>query len=218
MSDNKRFQKWTIFSHAKLRLSGEPWDKTNPKERPSLMYKVVNNNPRFLLYMNDGKNNNGIPFALDAQIAFQLFTMVEMAVADKDPSRYSLELKGSFVNGQRQDKPVVVGRIHVGRDTEGVVFIAFQGKGLEAAKFVFRANYFASIHNAEGELLEQRKCSEIVATAWADLMRGLTTSYMVVHGKEPENKPGSGGGYSGGGNSGGGKRSGGNDWDSDVEF
>lgn len=212
--------KWTIFSHAKLRLSGEAWDPKNQKHRPSLMYKVHNNNPRFLVYMNNDKDQGAQSFALDPYIAGQIFQMVEMVTAKKEPSRLSIELKSSWIGGARQEKPVVTGKIMVGRGDDSVVYVAFQSKGKDLARFPFVESYFATMKDETGEQLNVASASEICARAWADTLKGLTYSYMVVHGKEPAERPGSGkGGYSysgGGGNQS--SNSGGGGWDDPSDF
>lgn len=194
MSENRFAAPWNIFSNNKFNLTGEQWK--DAKGRPNLKYRVVNNNPRFLVYMNDDKVQKPIPFALDPIIIQEVFQVVRHVVATKEPTRFAFELKSSYDHrGGRTEKPAPVSKIFIGRDSEGVCYIAFQAKGEQLAKFSFTPSYYADLISATGEKVEKELASEIRAIAWVNALDSITGAFMVVHGKEPENKPGSGGGY-----------------------
>jgi hypothetical protein len=193
MSEGNRFApKWNIFSHAKFSLNGEEWK--DGKGKPSLKFTVHENNPRFRLYMNDGRNNKPIAFSLDPYIFQEILEVVRMVTADKNPSRFTWELKANYDHkGNRTEKAAPVSKIFVGRDSENVVYIAFTAKGEGVAKFPFTPSFWAELSDASGEKLSRELASEIRARAWVNALTGLVGAYMVVHGKEPEQKPGSGG-------------------------
>ena len=195
MSDNNRFkQPWTIWTHAKLGLTGEEW-KENPGNRPGVKFKIHNNNPRFNMYLNDGKYDKAIGFNMDPFIIQEIFEVIRRTVASQEPDRTYWELLSGWDHrGNKTDKPGPVAKIFVGRDSDGVVYIAFQAKGESLAKFPFVPSYYASLHGADGEKLCKKKASEIRAIAWVKGLDAIIGPFMAVHGKEPEQKPGSGGG------------------------
>lgn len=199
MSEGNFKPEWNIFSHSKLSIQGEAWEKGG-KDKPSLRFKVHANNPRFSVYMNDGRNSKPIPFALDPIIFQELIQVIRMVVASKEPSRYSFELKSGYDHrGNRTDKPAPVAKIYVGRDAESVVYIGFHAKEEKLAKFPFTPSYYAEILDAAGEKLTRELGSEIRAIAWSNALDALVGPFMVVHGKEPAEKPGQGGGKNKGG-------------------
>jgi len=222
MAEGNRFaQPWTIFSHAKYNLQGEAWGEGGKK--PTLKVVMHNNNPRFRVYMNNGDKNSGaIPFSLDPIILQELFQVIRHVVADKQPSRFSFELKSSYDHrGNKTDKPGPVAKIFVGRDSDGVIYLAVQAKGEALAKFPFLDSFFAELRDATGEKVSKDFASEVRALAWVNAIDGLVGAYSVVHGKEPDEKPGSGGGNRNKSGGWGGKPQASSqsaDWGADVDY
>lgn len=203
---------WNIWDLAKLRMQGEAWDKSNLKERPNVALHIVNGNPRFRVYMNDGGNNKAISFALDPAKAYSILEAVNHFSRNKDSSRISLELKSSYDHkGGRTDKPSVVSEIFVGRNSDGIVYIAFRAKGEKTAVFNFKSDYFAVLKGADGEALDPVLESELTSRGWAKLLESMIGSYLTARTTEPPKRtpPNGGGGNSGGG---------GNNFGDDVPF
>jgi len=220
MSDGKRFQKWTPWMIGKLRLTGKPLGD-DPKQRPAMFMKLVNNNPRIAVYLNDG-SKGPVSLALDPAIAMQVMDTV-IAIADSKitEDRITFDIRHSWFKGQKQDKPTIIGQVMVGRNSEGTVYIACREKGGPVAIFEFGASYWAGHGDAAGEALNKKLSSEIAARGWAELYKGMLTTAMITMTEEPKQKPGSGGNNNGGNNnSGGGNRGGGNndDWENDLNF
>lgn len=184
-------QPWDLWQHNKLTVYGEAY-KDNPKARPSLRYKVYENNPRFSLYLNDGKNNKPIAFSLDPYIANELFVLIKRVIANKETSRISMDIIGKRDwLGNQYEKPTAVAKLHVGRDSEGVVYIAFQAKEIKLVKFPMMGSYWRTYSDEANEKLNKVILSEITAEAWANTLRDLTASFIVMHAKEKViNKPG----------------------------
>lgn len=184
MSDNKQFQeKWNLLKHSKYTLHGEAW-KDN-KKRPSLRMVLWENNPRFRLYLNDDKNKGSIPFALDPVILQEFFGLIRYVTTNKETSRFSYDIKSKNDHrGVKFDKPTTIEKIFVGRDSEGVVFIAFMAKDMPLAKFPFTHSPWAELYDASGEKLSPVKLSEMRANAWVDAMNLILGQVMVTEGKE----------------------------------
>lgn len=191
MSEANRFApKWNIFNHPKFSITGEEWK--DHKGKPSLKYTVHENNPRFRLYMNDGKVEKPIAFALDPYILEDMFEVLEHVIQTKGPARFTMELKGTYDHrGQRTEKAAPISKIFIGRDSESCVYIAFCAKGEQIAKFPFAPSFWAELSDASGEKLAKELASEIRARSWKKTISQMTSMFLVVHGKEPAEKPGS---------------------------
>lgn len=189
---NKFAAPWTIFTHNKLKISGEEW-KDNKGNRPSLSFRVVNNNPRFLVYMNDLKKTKPIPYVLDSYIFGDICAIVRHVVQDKKPSRWTFVIKSGYDHrGNKTEKVAPVAKIFVGRDSDNAVYIAFQAKDEALTKFPFTPSYYAEIQDAAGEKITKEFGSELRALSWANTLEQISNMYLVVHGKEPKEKPGNG--------------------------
>ncbi len=147
MSDGKQFKKpWDIWQHGKLQIYGEAWKEN--KQRPSMKISMWNNNPRFIIYMNNDSATakKSISFALDTYIAGDLTELMKDCIRKKDPSRVGVELKAKRDHrGGTYEKPTVVAKIFLGRDTDGVMYIAFQAKGEALAKFPMLPSFWAEL-------------------------------------------------------------------------
>lgn len=198
MSDNtnKFKQPWTLFDHPKFALYGEPWKKEE-KDKPALKYKIHENNPRFRVYMNDGSATAArgpIAFALDPYIFNDLMELILLVASDRNPTRYTMEIKAGWDHkGQKLDKVGPVSKIFVGRDAEGIIYLAFQARGENIAKFPLLPSFFAELQDPNGEKLTKEIASEIRARSYVKTLSQATSAWMAVHGKEPAEKHGSGG-------------------------
>lgn len=209
---------WTIWNHNKLRLAGVPWDSSKPKDRPSCMTKVVNNNPRFNVYMNNGRDDRPQSYKVDPHIFFAIMETIHKVADTPKQTRWEFELKTSFPGGQRVDTPVIDGKIIVGRDGDGLVFIGFIKHKKDLAKFNFIPSYWAGL-NGEGIDGDPKiESSNIMAKGWATQMSELVGAYLVHDAKEPEQRPGTYGQQSGGNNYGGGSSADNSGFSDDVPF
>lgn len=219
MSEQNKFKaQWTIFNHSKFSLTGEPWEP-NGKEKPSLKFKIHENNPRFMVYMNDNKNKGPIAYALDPIIFQEFAAVLRYVISDKKPNRFGFELKSSYDHrGNRTEKPGPVSKIYVGRNGEGEVYIGFHAKGEALAKFPFTPSWYADLTDANGEKVTKEFGSEIRGTGWINALEAVVGPYMAVHGKEPAEKPGSGNKNTKGNWGGAPQTKNTTDWEADVEY
>ena len=231
-NNNDRFARpWDLFELKKLKLYGKPWSAADRRLAPSIKLYVVNGNPRFQVYMNKGGTAPAIPIAMDP-IIFSYLMESLLAIADNpEADKISLQIKASYLNGQKLDKPTVVAAVTVGRDANKVVYLSIQVKGEQPAVFEFMPSYFAELIGADGENLTPARASNICAKGWAKLMFNLVGHYLVTHVTDPEagkeKKPynpqgNGGGGYNNNGNNNGGNNNASNSnnqgFDSDIPF
>lgn len=224
MADQQFKQQPTIFTFKKLQMKGVPWEKNDWKKIPGLIYKVVNLNPRFQVYMNDGNVEKPLNFAMNPLIANQFFVVMRDIISRPTPDRVEFEIKGTFDHrGQQTDKPAPISRMFVGRNNDGVMYMSFQAKNESPAMFLFQSDFFAEMKGPDGERLEVGRASNYAAEGYLNLMTQLTNTDLVVNYKEPpapQSKGGGnyGGGNGGGGNSAGGNGGGGNNWNTQSDY
>lgn len=197
---------WTIWDFTKLRLAGVPWVPGDYKQVPSLITKVVNGNPRFLLYLNHpGSKPNGLPVAFDPAI-FGMLTEALLLITEKaEADKITMAVKATYENGIKLDKPKVVSTVTVGRNTDGIIYLAIHIKGEPQAEFHFLPSFFAELLGADGEKLNRATASTLAAKGWVNMITKMVYTYITLCTKEPPKREapapsygesyGSGGGY-----------------------
>ena len=215
MAENRFRTPWNIWNASKLRMYGEPWDKSSPRDSPNVSLHIVNNNPRFRVYMNDGVNKGPISYTLDPIKVYTFFEAILHAGKNKEPSRVGFELKSTFDHkGRQTDKPAPVSKIFVGRNSDGIIFMAFQAKGEKAAVFNFKSDYYAVLLGSDGEALDPKLASELTARGWVELLKQMVGPFLVVHGKEPPKRENNNGNSNNDSSTSGG----GDNFDTDIPF
>lgn len=177
---------WSIFKFKKLQRRGVPWDPSNFKLAPTVFLDIVNCNPRFKLYMNEGGESNAINIALDPEI-YAWFTESLLYVTEqKDATKLNHNVKGHFgANGVRQEQPFTQSVMTVGRDTDGFVYMAFTIKGKKPAKFIFTDSRYNEFTNSAGEALDNHTKSTICARGWVKMMDHMVFAYLSTKAPEP---------------------------------
>lgn len=168
---------WNVFDFSKFRMSGKPWNEGDRKTTPSLSVHVINGNPRFRCYFNNGSNNSAIPVAFEPDGFFALLEEIKRIADNPEPDKTTIKIRAQFERGVRLEKPIVTVLLTVGRDNDGYVYIAIQPKGMEMAIFPFKSSYFAEFHGSNGEVLDPKICSSSFAKGWATRLQGMITSW-----------------------------------------
>lgn len=187
MAENRSFRpqqsprKWSPLDLAKLRLSGKPWSKDDPKLRPSLqVYFGKDGNPRIRVYMNDGSMGQAsTSINLDPPHFFGILEDLKRIAANETPNRHQWGVKALFKNGRQMEKPEIVAKVSVGRDSEGVVYIAVATDTSKTALFPFGPNFWFELLGADGEKLHPREASDIMATSWVNWMGDLYVQLLA---------------------------------------
>lgn len=201
MAENRSFRPqqspntWSVLDLAKLRLSGKPWNKDDPKLRPSLqVYFGKNGNPRIRVYMNDGAMGNAsTSINLDPPHFFALLEDLKQISEVEESNRHQWGVKARFKNGRQLEKPEVIAKVSVGRDSEGVVYLAVATDTSKTAIFPFQTNYWFELLGADGEKLDARKASNIMASSWVKWMHDLYIALLAKLTKEEVSESRNGG-------------------------
>lgn len=178
---------WDIFQLKKLKLYGAPWDPNDGERKaPSVTFHIVNGNPRLKLYMNDGGESKALSFTFDPIIMATVLNALTKIAQNPEPNLYGWRLKSCYPHtGPRTEQVSVISTFSVGRDNKGVVYMAFQVKGMAVAKFPFTPSFYAEQIGSDGELLDPGIASSLIAEGWAKLYQDLMATYLVVRTKEP---------------------------------
>lgn len=206
-------------------------------KRAGLLWQLVNNNPRIVVYTNDPDDQidyGKITAALDAPTFFAFLQMIENAVNAPVGTEFKDKIENSnftWGGGKRSETPTVVSSLLVGKDPDGVIWIAVSAPRRPQIKFPFMNPDFHNFFHRDGSPYEKAEVSALIAQSYIKLLRLLMAQLLVTEYVEPKPKEdrngggggnrggqGGGGGYNrGGGNSGGGN-SGGGDLDDETPW
>jgi hypothetical protein len=201
--------KMNALSEYKLRLLAPP--QQGGQKPANLSVGVYKNNPRIVVRTNvpNDKDYGKITAALDSFAFFTLMHVVERVANGPNDTKEILNNQSTFVAGKKFDTPIVVSKIQVGKDKEGVVFIAVTAKDRPMIKFEFCQDEWHYLTHGDGTPWTKAEYSQIRALGWRDALKELVPFILISDYVEPEqrNNNGNGGGNNGGG---GGNRGGNN--------
>lgn len=226
MADNfqRPQRKKNALDNAQLSLSANC--PTAQGKRSSLSMNVIANNPRITVYTNDPNDANNNYGKITANLNLPVFgiylEMLQQAV-DFVPTPEKPEFKtiiGNknfiFPGGQRSKEPVPVSELHVGKNKEGVVWVAVldkSGKDRPRIQFPFTVSNFHDLRWGDGTALTPAEVSVLAARShlriWRDVMYQLVVNEYVEPPKKEFNGNGGGNRNGGGGNYGGNRGGGG---------
>lgn len=242
MSGNNNFRpaprKKNALDEYKLRLVGPTLTDQGAKFPGALAVSIVKNQVHLDVYTNvpNDKNNGNIRAAMD-HLSFGAFLELFDTVLKSGPdTAYKIQNKNhTFFEGKRSEEPRLVSTTILGRDKDGVMFIALVAKDRPYLKFDFLGTGYHTLLGADGQPMSKADASGYFARGWRRTINNLTGPVAVAEyvAPEPKNKEGGGnGGGGGGGNrngggyNGGGNRNGGgapaaapaSDWGSDDDY
>lgn len=179
---------WNVFQFNRLKVAGDAWDKEQPRDRPSVQFKVANNNPRFSLYLNKpGAFDKPITFLMDAITMSAFFEGIRDAVKNPEPHRMAFEINSKFPHKGRQlEEATKIGEIIVGRDENKCVYMAFAAMDEPVAKIVFQTSFYHKLIGSDGERMDRVKMSELVASGYAKLMTDMLAAFLIAQPVEPQ--------------------------------
>lgn len=199
MADRSNFtpapRKKIALDNRKLSLSAKC--PSAPGKYSTLIWSLVNNNPRVTVYTNDPadatpKNDNGrISANMDAPNFFALLELLEQVSNAEGPTRMKIENKNFiFPGGKRSEKPVVVSELVVGKDDNGIIWISVLAYDKERPKikFQFLPNEFHNYIERSGEPFNPANLSKLYVKGYINLMRGIMTNLLVSEYVEPPKK------------------------------
>lgn len=208
-----------VTDHFGTKLYTKPINGSTRK--PSLAFGLYKNMPVITVYtgLEGDKDNGRIEVKLDVASMAALSGMVQKAIENKAENRIVLESADfTFISGKKSDAPKLQSKVAIGRDANGVVYIAVASwdNNRPNVKFPLLPTGYRTFYQLSGEKMTDGEVSDLMAAHWLKGMFALLTNLMTDHyvHEAPKQFGGGqgGGGYNRGGqgNYGGGNRGGGN--------
>ena len=214
MAENnfKTVRKKIALDNQKLSMSAP----NSKGKRAGLLWQLINNNPRIVVYTNDPDDQidyGKITAALDAPTFFAFLNLIENAIKATGEFKEKIDnMNFTWPGGKRSETPSVVSSLIVGKDADGLIWISVSAPRRPQIKFPFINPEFHNFFHRDGSPYEKGEVSAIMAKSYLDILRGLmaqllVTEYVEPKPKEDRNNGGNrnnGGGYGGGNSNGGG--------------
>lgn len=166
-----------------------------PEVKSSLMWMLVANNPRMVVWTNDpndtGKSNGfgKITANLDMPVFVTYLQMLSDIIEHDGEIRQSIDcLNYTFFTGKRSEKPELVSTIWVGKDKDGIIWTSLVAKNRPKIKFTFGNNDFHHYMNGDGSPMAASVVSQLFAKAYVKVMYGVMEHLLVTNFVEPEKK------------------------------
>lgn len=176
-----------VLSEWKLKLYAAPAE--NAVERngralpPSLTVSVHDNQPRFTVYTNvkDDFQDGKIEGNMDSPTFFAVMEMIIEASSNPEFQAVAVSNLG-FTWGKegKSDRPMEKSRTVVGRDANGVAYIALlAGKNRPAIRFFFQPSEWHTLMDQKsGQVLPKSKVAEYYARGYANMMKELVAGVL----------------------------------------
>lgn len=176
------------------------------KGPPKMSFSVYRGNPAIIVFPNDPNDSESKPIraAMD-MLSWGSFIELIHTAADGAPGT-----KYRVANKKGPPKNTFIDTVtHVGKDDEGVVYIAVTQKERAQKRFDVVPGMYTELLDGEGNPLDRGTTSQIFAKGFARTLDNVVQYYMRERYEPPQQQ----GGNRGGGNRGGGQ-SGGGSWNS----
>jgi hypothetical protein len=182
------------------------WAPNEEGKFASMRWRINNKNQvvntTYTNLANDTIDKGAIKAEIDIDYFNAWMAMLEMAIKSDVPCRHAVTYTDKkFIGpGRMTDGPVEIYTLVAGRDEHGVVFISVLAPKRPNLKFSFLHNNKHQFRDANGNELDKRTESTILA---AGKLRGLTHAVMIALDTaktEIQKKPQGGNGNGGGGN------------------
>lgn len=194
--------------------------------------------------LRDAKNYGRFEVKVPYMSAIGVLEAINLLLKNPSKNKVSYTMKDFifFGPGKKSDSPMEKGKLTIGRDGEGCMYMGLSGKDITPIKFIFALSMFDELTGEDGNRANGAEESTFAATVFYSSYIGLLPVIATMYYKEPEpknpqggnggngggqgggyngggqqNRGGNGGGYNGGGNSNGAAQASGG-FDQDIPF
>lgn len=171
--------------------------------------------------LRDAKNYGRFEVKVPYMSAIGVLEAINLLLQNPAKTKVSYTMKDFifFGPGKKSDNPMEKGKLTIGRDGEGCLYMGLSGKDITPIKFVFALSMYDELVGEDGNRVNGAEESNFAGKVFYQTYIGLLPVIATMYYKEPEPKNpqggngggqgGNGGGYGGGnqnrgGNSGGG--------------
>lgn len=161
--------------------------------------------------LKDAKNYGRFEVKVPYMSAIGVLTTIDFLLKNPSKNKLSYTMKDFifFGPGKKSDGPMEKGKLTVGRDGEGNLYMGLSGKDITPIKFTFALPMYDQLLDDNGAPASSADESVLAAMVFVETYRGLLPVIATMYYKEPEPKnPQGGQGNGGGGYNGGGQNRG----------
>lgn len=199
-------RKKNALDNEKLSLRADLPGSNNIKSR--LVWALVNNNPRVIVYTNDpqerdDKSHYGrITANLDAPAFFSFLQLFERVIQAKEEIKFKIENYGhQWENDQKSEERSLLSELWLGKDREGIVWLSVVAANRPKIKFPFTFPDYHSLYHGDGTVFTESESSVLVAKAWLGILQSVYAELLVSeYSDTPRPSAQRSGGYQKGGN------------------
>lgn len=190
-----------VIQDKKFALFGKPVD--GGKGPPKMSFDVYRGNPSITVFTNDPKDPDGKPIkAKMDSVIFGTFIATVEQVIDAEPNT---QLR--MINRTGHPKKTFVDSITVvGKDGDGIIYIALNKEGKPTKKFNFMPTVYSDLADEQGNPIPDAVKSRLYAKGFFRQLQEFVNKYVIdtYEPPQPQQQGGGGGGYGGGQRQGGG--------------
>lgn len=199
---NNQARKKNALSEYNLRLVADPINGN--RRGPTLGFAVTKNNPVIEVRTNvDGDKDYGrIQAKIDTPTLFAIAqAMEEVASKENDTKAIWSVSAHRFIGGQRSKDPMLDSKVMVGKDKDGVCFIAILSwdKERPVIKFPFKPAVLHTVAHGDGTPWSLAEITAVYSKAWANIVFQIVSIVVTAEYVEPPPRDGGQGGGNGGG-------------------
>lgn len=172
--------KQNVLSESKLKLTAAP--QQGSKKKPTLAVKVYQNNPRLEVRTNvpNDRDFGRITAALDSFTFFGLLDLIDKVSKGASDTKYVLNNQSTYINGQKVDQPQVATRVVVGKDKEGITYLAVTAKDRPMIKFNLMPSEWHFLNGPDGQAANVELVSQAWAAGWCNVMKQLVPTVLTT--------------------------------------
>lgn len=160
------------------------------KKRAVFNIRVAGNKCRFIVWTNIENDLEGgkIEFVVSFPIAMSIIQLLEDLLEGKNGTQSKVEILRLGKGGYKEGK-LTAGFIHVGKNDEGILWIALEKKGRPKIQFKFDKDDWANYMHKSGEQFSKEEAARIVASSWINIAKRVIPSLAVQEYTEITAKP-----------------------------
>ncbi|MBY0418060.1 MAG: hypothetical protein K2W88_08390 [Pararheinheimera sp.] len=167
----------TALDNRKLNLSTPC--PTDPKKKSNLTWGLYTGNPRITVYTGDAENSK-VSAAMDIIVFQSLLNLMKKALTA--PAGWKDAVVNSnytWFNRVKSATPEVVSKVHVGKDTEGQIWISVTDTKATKVRFFIGAPDFHSFEHGDGTPFTKEETSVLCTEAYVNVLERVTANLFV---------------------------------------
>jgi hypothetical protein len=182
MADQKPAVKFIKLTPLSLRKDYK--DNNDKDDYGLLAWSIRAGYPRINVYTSNSNKQPNAKFNYDTFITAPfdyvtfgiLMDRIEKVIASKDEIKYTIDCNNiKFENGVKTNTIYLQAKVHVGRDKEGVIFIAAIEEGKRKLKFYLMPSdkWFVFYDDLNNIITDKRILSTLYAKSYLDLLKSI---------------------------------------------